>query len=68
MLNPLSLPGHKCARCNKDYGSRVFDEEDKDEMFDFPHVLWVGGGGQFCVFSKTFRKDITQFLDSLMME
>ena len=29
-VNPLSRPGHKCARCNKDYGARVFEEEDRD--------------------------------------
>ena len=56
VLNPLSLPGHKCARCNKDYGSRVFDEEDKDEMFDFPHVLGGRGvlGCRYCFCSKIF--------------
>ena len=51
-VNPLSPPGHKCARCNKDYGSRVFEEEEKDEMFDFSHVFQGGrgwGGSSLCL-------------------
>ena len=58
-VNPLSRPGHKCARCNKDYGARVFEEEDRDEMFDFPHFF----GGVIMFVAKHFiRIKIQKFL------
>ena len=42
-VNPLSLPGHKCARCNKDYGGGGYLR--RTEMkFLILHMSFNGGG------------------------